>query len=107
MRDKNIAENNARFEALGLNKFSATVNSFANASASSTGIREGEQGSRPGDTYDSDYLPETAEQVQGDTDDDTSLDEELVDQPVPLMIIEVPGDVMNTCISYFWQQFIT
>jgi len=53
-----------------------------------------------------DYLPETAEQVQGDTDDDTSLDEELVDEPVPLMIIEVPGDVMNTCISYFWQQFI-
>ena len=70
------------------------------------GIREGEQGSRAGDTYDLDYLPETAEQVQEDTDDDMSLDEELVDKPVPLMIIEVPGDVMNTCISYFWQQFI-
>jgi len=27
------------------------------------GIREGEQGSHVGDTYDSDYLPETTEQV--------------------------------------------
>jgi hypothetical protein len=47
---------------------------------------KGVRGRRAKDTDDSEYFPEN--QVQGDTDDYAELHEE----PVPLMVIEVPRD---------------
>lgn len=89
-RELQIEANRRRFEELGLHKFTSTVKSHE--SASSAGIRAGKGGRRAED--DSEYLPEAEEQVQGDTEDDSSLD----DDPVPLMIIEVPRDGIHSGI---------